>query len=185
MDENDDPDDLRTEEAKRLVEARIARGFTDAKAAAKYFGWKYNSYAQHENGLRGLKKAVAAKYALAYRVPVSWLQNGTWPSGASRHSSSGEETSDTPSWGTLRIEVRDEILLRSMARAAIHHAVAMLELDDPPDEKLIAIWAKSSADSFVALLDRRARQAITDGQTRIEFEGNKVEQASERGSNPR
>lgn len=53
----------------------MARGFTDAKAAATYFGWKYDSYIQHENGTRGLSRA-ASKYAKAFRVNVGWLLNG-------------------------------------------------------------------------------------------------------------
>lgn len=64
------------EQAQRLVEARIKRGFKDAKAAAVYFGWKYNSYAQHESGLRGLRKDTAERYARAYRVSPAWLLTG-------------------------------------------------------------------------------------------------------------
>lgn len=62
-------------ESQRLRLAREKRGFNTAKEAAEFFGWSYNSYAQHENGLRGIKKA-AAKYATAYRVSVGWLLTG-------------------------------------------------------------------------------------------------------------
>lgn len=62
-------------EAQRLRLARKRRGFDSAKDAAGFFGWSYNSYAQHENGLRGIKKA-AAKYAAAYRVSQGWLLTG-------------------------------------------------------------------------------------------------------------
>lgn len=71
-----DPNDTRTDEAKRLAEARIARGFTEAKAAADYFGWNYTTYSQHERGERGLRKAVAEKYGAAYRVSPAWLTTG-------------------------------------------------------------------------------------------------------------
>lgn len=64
-------------EAKRLVEARERRGKGDAKATAKFFGWNYNTYSQHERGERGLTKRVADKYAKAYRVSVAWLLHGT------------------------------------------------------------------------------------------------------------
>ncbi len=67
--------DDRPEPAKRLEEARIARGFKEAKAAANFFGWKYDSYAQHENGTRGITRA-AAQYAKAYRVSQGWLLTG-------------------------------------------------------------------------------------------------------------
>ena len=69
-------EDLRTDEAKRLSEARRARGFEDAKAAASYFGWNYTTYSQHERGERGLKKAVAEKYAKAFRISAGWLTTG-------------------------------------------------------------------------------------------------------------
>lgn len=67
--------DDRPEPAKRLEQARIARGFKEAKAAATYFGWKYDSYAQHENGTRGITRA-ASRYAKAYRVSEGWLLTG-------------------------------------------------------------------------------------------------------------
>lgn len=67
--------DDRPEPAKRLEEARIARGFNDAKKAATYFGWKYDTYAQHENGTRGIVRA-ARQYAKAYRVSEGWLLTG-------------------------------------------------------------------------------------------------------------
>ena len=70
------PDDTRTDEAKRLIQARRERGFEDAKTAADFFGWNYTTYSQHERGERGLRKAVAEKYAKAFRVSVAWLTTG-------------------------------------------------------------------------------------------------------------
>ncbi len=67
--------DDRPDYAQRLELARIARGFPSARAAAEYFGWVYDSYAQHENGTRGISRA-AAKYAHAYRVSEAWLLTG-------------------------------------------------------------------------------------------------------------
>ena len=64
--------DDRPDEAKRLEQARKARGFKTAKEAADFFGWKYDSYAQHENGQRGLTR-VAERYAKAFRTTASWL----------------------------------------------------------------------------------------------------------------
>lgn len=69
------PFDDRPEPAKRLEKARKDRGFEDAKAAAKFFGWSYDTYAQHENGTRGLSRA-AGKYAKAFRVSEAWLLTG-------------------------------------------------------------------------------------------------------------
>lgn len=83
--ENNDEFDSRPDEAKRLTEARKARGFKTVKDAVDYFGWVYESYVQHENGLRGIKKQ-AHKYAKAYRVSPGWLLTGegTGPDGESK-----------------------------------------------------------------------------------------------------
>ena len=67
--------DDRPDAAKRLEKARIERGFDTAKDAAKFFGWKYDSYIQHENGTRGITRA-AAIYARAFRVSEAWLLTG-------------------------------------------------------------------------------------------------------------
>lgn len=67
--------DDRPDFAKRLEEARIERGFSTAKEAATYFGWSYDTYAQHENGTRGINRA-SAKYAKAFRVSEGWLLTG-------------------------------------------------------------------------------------------------------------
>jgi phage repressor protein C with HTH and peptisase S24 domain len=73
---SDDEDNPRPEEAQRLVEARRRRGFSDAKAAAAYFGWNYTTYSQHERGERGLRRQVAERYAKAFRVSHAWLATG-------------------------------------------------------------------------------------------------------------
>ncbi|WP_421565935.1 XRE family transcriptional regulator [Ochrobactrum sp. EDr1-4] len=67
--------DTRPDFAKRLEIARIARGFKTAKSACEYFGWNYNSYAQHEQGNRGISR-ISDKYAKAYRVSEAWLLTG-------------------------------------------------------------------------------------------------------------
>jgi|GEM_PF-1825425 len=67
--------DTRPDFAKRLEEARTSRGFKTAKSACEYFGWNYNSYAQHEQGNRGIGR-VSATYARAYRVSEAWLLTG-------------------------------------------------------------------------------------------------------------
>jgi repressor LexA len=67
--------DDRPEAAKRLQQAREKRGFRTAKDATKYFGWNYDTYAQHERGLRGIGRA-ASRYAKAYRVGEGWLLTG-------------------------------------------------------------------------------------------------------------
>lgn len=66
----------RPDEAVRLEQARVKRGFSSAKAAAEYFGWKYNSYIQHERGERGLKMGAAERYSRAFGVTAGWLLTG-------------------------------------------------------------------------------------------------------------
>lgn len=67
--------DDRPDAARRLVEAREGRGFKTPKEAAKYFGWSYETYIQHEQGTRGITRA-AKKYAKAFRVSEAWLLTG-------------------------------------------------------------------------------------------------------------
>lgn len=67
--------DDRPGQAIRLQQARENRGFRTAKDAAKFFGWNYDSYTQHENGTRGLARA-SARYAKAFKVSEAWLLTG-------------------------------------------------------------------------------------------------------------
>ncbi|PWL17419.1 repressor protein C [Falsochrobactrum shanghaiense] len=68
-------EDTRPDAAKRLEQARIARGFKNARQAADYFGWRYVTYTQHESGQRGIVRA-ANQYAKAFRVSEAWLLTG-------------------------------------------------------------------------------------------------------------
>ncbi|MCF1502947.1 LexA family transcriptional regulator [Afifella sp. H1R] len=67
--------DDRPDYAKRLQQAREARGLATAKDAARRFGWVYETYIQHEQGIRGITRA-ASKYAKAFRVSEGWLLTG-------------------------------------------------------------------------------------------------------------
>lgn len=81
--------DDRPEFAKRLEKARISRGFRTAKDAARYFDWTYETYIQHEQGIRGISRA-AGKYAKAFRVSEGWLLTGEG-NGAPAEKISGED----------------------------------------------------------------------------------------------
>ena len=61
---------------ERLVKARRRAGYTDATQAARAFGWNEITYRSHENGIRGIKRDVAASYARAFRVSLPWLLTG-------------------------------------------------------------------------------------------------------------
>src|SRR3954471_6849805 len=59
--------------SERLREARIARGFETAAAAADAFGWNRNTYASNENGNAPFSYRKAKDYAAAYGVRPEWL----------------------------------------------------------------------------------------------------------------
>lgn len=61
---------------QRLRKARIEAGFETAVDAARTYGWNEATYRSHENGIRGLLRAPAARYAKAFRKPVEWLLLG-------------------------------------------------------------------------------------------------------------
>lgn len=67
--------DDRPDFAKRLEQARKNRGFRTPKDAARFFDWTYETYIQHEQGIRGISRA-AGKYASAFRVSEGWLLTG-------------------------------------------------------------------------------------------------------------
>lgn len=62
--------------AQRLRAARRHAGFTSASAAARTFGWNEVTYRAHENGLRGLRTAVAERYAAHFNISLAWLLTG-------------------------------------------------------------------------------------------------------------
>lgn len=68
-------DEQPPDDALRLIEARIARGFKNPKDAARHFGWVYETYIQHEQGNRGLSKSYK-RYAKAFNVDEAWLLTG-------------------------------------------------------------------------------------------------------------
>lgn len=57
----------------RLRRARMAKGYTSAREAARHYGWNEVTYITHENGSRGLRIATARVYAKAFGVPISEL----------------------------------------------------------------------------------------------------------------
>lgn len=61
---------------ERLQTARAAAGFENAVDAARAFGWNDVTYRAHENGTRGLRPDVAARYARAFKVSTGWLLTG-------------------------------------------------------------------------------------------------------------
>lgn len=127
--------DDRPEPAKRLEQARLARGFSDARQAADAFGWNYHTYAQHENGTRGIVRA-AARYAKAYGVSEAWLLTGT---GAGPRLATIRTIPDTGWRDNLR-KVADDLkashglrLLSADEQAVLADLVQVLLLDVKPE----------------------------------------------------
>jgi SOS-response transcriptional repressor LexA len=63
-------------EADRLRQAREAKGYSTAKAAAEAMGVAVPTYIQHENGTRGLPAKRADRYARFFGVRPEWLLYG-------------------------------------------------------------------------------------------------------------
>jgi transcriptional regulator with XRE-family HTH domain len=61
------------ERSERLREARLAKGFETAAAAADAFGWNRNTYASNENGNAPFSYRRAKDYASAFGVRPEWL----------------------------------------------------------------------------------------------------------------
>jgi len=57
----------------RLRQARVAKGFDTASAAADAFGWSRNTYVANENGYAPFSYRRAKEYAAAFGVRPEWL----------------------------------------------------------------------------------------------------------------
>ena len=64
---------------QRLREARIAKGFETAAAAADAFGWNRNTYASNENGNAAFSYRRAKEYAASFGVRPEWLYDSAGP----------------------------------------------------------------------------------------------------------
>lgn len=61
---------------ERLQEARRKAGYDSPSAAARAMGANIFTYAQHENGRRGITRERAARYAGFFHVDLAWLLTG-------------------------------------------------------------------------------------------------------------
>ncbi|MFC6197850.1 LexA family transcriptional regulator [Ponticaulis profundi] len=61
---------------QRLIQARKKAGYENAMDACEAFGWKYSTYAGHENDSRGFSAETAKRYSRAYRIKPNWLLFG-------------------------------------------------------------------------------------------------------------
>jgi SOS-response transcriptional repressor LexA len=58
---------------ERLKDLRIAKGFATAADAARAYGWAVTTYQAHENGMRGLRRDAAERYAKAFNSSVTYV----------------------------------------------------------------------------------------------------------------
>ncbi|WP_052726302.1 S24 family peptidase [Devosia epidermidihirudinis] len=65
--------------ADRLMKARKHAGFDSVQQAVDACGFKYPTYAGHENGSSGFRAPTGAIYAKRYKVSFDWLMNGRGP----------------------------------------------------------------------------------------------------------
>ncbi len=63
----------------RLRQARVAKGFDTAAAAADEFGWNRNTYGSNENGNAPFSYRRAKEYAAAFGVRPEWLYDAAGP----------------------------------------------------------------------------------------------------------
>lgn len=60
----------------RLQKARREAGYETAADAARAFGWPEITYQAHEADRRGIRPALAAQYARAFKVSAAWILTG-------------------------------------------------------------------------------------------------------------
>lgn len=84
-----------------LRAARIARGFSSAAEAARYFGWSEVTYTSHENGTRGIRRDTAERYAKAFGIDAATLL-GLTASSLQIDADQGVNIIGTAAWGLWR-----------------------------------------------------------------------------------
>ena len=65
-----------TDLSERLKKARIHAKFRSARQAAIKHGWRYSTYAAHENGQNDYGPDEAKQYGKAFKVNSAWLLTG-------------------------------------------------------------------------------------------------------------
>lgn len=114
----------------RLKQARIDAGFSSAREAALAMEMKYETYYQHEQGMRGYPAKRAEVYARRFRVSPEWLLYGK-----------GSAASTDP--------VPTEVDLEKMIRLAIDAGVDMqTRLADLP--RIVAPTLREQLERYAA-----------------------------------
>lgn len=67
---------MSTSQGERLEKARRRAGYEKMSDAVERFGWKYSTYAAHENGQNAITPRSAEKYARAFKCSAAYLLTG-------------------------------------------------------------------------------------------------------------
>lgn len=148
------PSGPQTEQAKRLIEARLRAGFEHAKTAADRFGWVYETYTQHEKGNRRIKWSVAKKYAEAFGVPIGWLM---LEPGVVLNGGAEAAATDTTSNDIADSLATSRRLMVEAARQAIEFALAGLPTPADLPEDRLQTFAELATQLVLARQARKLR----------------------------
>ena len=159
----------------RLKQARIAAGYDTVQEACEAFGFKYSTYAGHENGQRGIKWDALERYAKAYRVSMDWLVSGRgqidtpknkdlslkvpiYDIRASAGAGSLVEDGEPTGWQPYR-----EQEIQRLTRASTNDLAVIQVAGD-------SMW-ETLHDGDKVLIDRTVQRVVRDGIYVLAFEG--------------
>ena len=103
------------QQANRLMRARRHAGYETAREAAEAYGWNKNTYKSHENGKRGIRAAVAQRYAAAFGISAAWILTGE----------------QAPSWATAQKPDLTNIPIRRIPKISYVSAGKFTDVSDP------------------------------------------------------
>tara|TARA_Y100001947_G_scaffold155109_1_gene160570 strand:+ start:622 stop:1305 length:684 start_codon:yes stop_codon:yes gene_type:complete len=164
------------ETADRLREARVAAGYSSVQDACAAFGWKYSTYAGHENGQRGIRADALQRYAKAYRVTVEWLLTGK--GGSSRSVAANDPITRIPLYD-LRASAGPGALVDEESEPMGYQPYREQELSrltraNPDMLAVITVGGDSMwetlHDGDKVLVDRSVNRVVRDGIYILSFE---------------
>lgn len=160
--------------AARLKLAREQR-YESAQDACAAFGWKYPTYAGHENGNRGFRVDTARTYANAFRVSLAWLLTGR-----GQMTRSGDESApalDTPLKGYVgaggqieAVDAGDLGLVETPPGAApgtVAAEVRGLSMMPAYEDGTLIYWSATMPPE--TMVNRRCVAQLTDGRIMVKI----------------
>ncbi len=137
--------------AERLREARQKRGYAGPSEVSERFGWNVNTYKSVENGIRGLSKANAKKWARALRTTAQWLLYEDGPGPGEIQPSDGFDRHALEASIALALDLLPRSEAAEIARAAriLYQLFVERRLPDDP------VTAETAAQALLDELMRR------------------------------